>query len=85
MPGGMIPPGTPEKTMKKNQYRLGSSPFVFAPGFIRWAQQFYRERPRKAVNMIVEGWNGLPRPAAIALLSGKVPFAIEGEAVVFEF
>ena len=70
---------------KKVKYSLGSSSFVFAPGFIRWAMEYFRSNPRKAVKMISEGWSGAPPAAVRALLSGKVPFAVEGEAVVFEF
>jgi hypothetical protein len=57
---------------------------VYAPGLIRWAisgAQFPEDRPQM-IRIISEGWN-IPADAAEALLTGKVPFEVEDEAVVF--
>jgi hypothetical protein len=66
-------------------YRLGSAPMVFAPGFIRWAiagARFESDRPQ-LVRIVAEGWN-VPAEAAEALLSGRAPFDVDGETVVFQ-
>jgi hypothetical protein len=65
-------------------YRIGSSPLVYAPGFIRWAingAKFPRDR-KQMVKIVADSW-GIPKAAATALVTEKVPFALEGETVVF--
>jgi hypothetical protein len=70
--------------MEKQEYRLGSAPMINAPGVVRWAINGYHfKRDRAAmVGVIVAGWS-IPNAAAVALLSGDSPFAVEGETVVF--
>lgn len=65
-------------------YRLGSSEMFYAPGMIAWAingAKFEKDRPQM-VRVISDGW-GIPKAAALALLTGKVPHTIEGDTVVF--
>ena len=64
-------------------YRLGSSDFVYAPGLVRWAingAHFAKDRPKMVE--VVASW-GVPKKAARALVTGKVPYKVEGETVVF--
>lgn len=69
-------------------YRLGSNEMLYAPGLIRWAINGYHFKlDRKQLRKVItKGW-GIPETAAEALLSGAVPFTVEGkedmEAVVF--
>jgi hypothetical protein len=70
---------------EKVKYALGSSPAIYAPGIVAWAvngAKFKKDVPQMA-KVIAEGW-GVPVAAAKALVLGKVPYKIEGEAVVFE-
>jgi hypothetical protein len=65
-------------------YRLGSSQGVYTPGLIKWAingARTHADRPQM-IKLIAEGW-GVPRTAAEALILKKVPYAVEGETVVF--
>jgi hypothetical protein len=68
-------------------YRLGSSGFIYAPGVVRFAIHGYRiscdRRDRTvALRLIAEGW-GVPKAAAVAMLSGKAEHTVEGDTVVF--
>jgi hypothetical protein len=67
-------------------YRLGSSPLVFAPGFVGWAINGYRSKKDRPTfeAMISDGWE-IPISPARALLSGAAPFTVEGDVVVFTF
>jgi hypothetical protein len=69
------------------EYRLGSHPMFYAPGIIRWAQAGYRSsrgRARsKLVNIITEGWSGVPKEVAKNLLAGKYKTRVENETLVF--
>jgi hypothetical protein len=65
-------------------YRLGSTEFVSAPGMVKWAingAKFRKDRDAM-IKVIAETWN-VPRPAAFALVTGEVPFTLDGETVVF--
>jgi hypothetical protein len=67
------------------KYSLGSNEAVYAPGIVKWAingAAFKKDAPQM-IKVIAEGW-GVPVEAAKALVMKKVPFKIEGEAVVFE-
>ncbi len=69
----------------KAKYILGSSPAFYAPGMIRWAingAAFPKDAPTMA-KVVSEGW-GVPLAAAKALVLQKVPYTVEGEAVIFE-
>lgn len=71
--------------MAAKKYALGSNEMVYAPGVVAWAingAHFKKDAP-KLVKVISEGW-GVPVEAAKALVMKKVPYKIEGEAVVFE-
>ena len=68
------------------QYRLGSNESVSAPGMVRWAingAHFEKDRAQM-INVIASTW-GVPPDAAKALLLQQVPYAVEGEAVVFSY
>ena len=73
------------KEEQMTTYRLGSAPMIHTPGMVRWAINGYHfKADRKYLtNVFTSGW-GIPREAAQALLSGKVPYTVEGETVVFE-
>jgi len=65
-------------------YRLGSSPLVHAPGIVAWARNGYAfPKDRKAMTRVIADTWSIPASAAKALLSGKSPFTVEGETVVF--
>lgn len=66
-------------------YRLGSNELIHSPGVVAWAINGYAfERDRGVLRrVIVDGWTGIPDNAAHQLLSGSVPYAIEGDTVVF--
>ena len=66
-------------------YQLGSAPMIYAPGMIRWAingAAFKKDRAA-LVRVVTEGWPGVTKAAATALLTEKVPYTVEGETVVF--
>lgn len=65
-----------------NTYRLNSTELVYTPSIIKMAKEQFSFEPRWSLNLLVEGYN-LPQPIAIQLLTGKIQFQIEGEAVVF--
>jgi hypothetical protein len=46
------------------------------------AKEQFSFEPRWSLNLLVEGYN-LPQSIATQLLTGKIQFQIEGEAVVF--
>ena len=67
-------------------YRLGSNQMVFAPGMVEWAingAAFKKDRA-KMVNVIAATWS-VPKDAATALLTQKIPYTIEEETVVFSY
>lgn len=67
-------------------YRLQSAEFVSAPGLIAWAiNGYYFEADRPTLLRVVKETWGVPEEAANALLSGKAPFTVEEETVVFTF
>jgi len=64
-------------------YRLGSNEMVHTPGIVAWAVNgaaFKRDLP-KMVEIIAS--YGVPTEAARALVTKKVPYKVEGDAVVF--
>jgi hypothetical protein len=66
-------------------YRLGSSGLVYAPGVVAWAINGYAfKRDRKSMRDVIAKTWSVPNDAADALLSKKVPYTIDDEAVVFE-
>jgi hypothetical protein len=65
-----------------NTYRLNSNELVYTPNLIRMAKQQFSFDPKWSLMLLMEGYH-LPEPIAVDLLSGKIPFSIEGEAVVF--
>ncbi|MFT9091573.1 MAG: hypothetical protein ABF479_11315 [Gluconacetobacter sp.] len=68
------------------KYRLGSSEAVYSPGIIRWAVNGYafEDDREKLLNVITATWSSIPRETAHKLLSGEIPYTVEGESVVFE-
>lgn len=61
-------------------YHLQSGPMIYTPGILRWAINGYFWKKDRAYlrRVFTEGW-GLPDRAVAALLSGKVPYTLEGE------
>ncbi len=73
--------------MEKKTYTLASAPMIHTPGLLRWAECGYRTSKGKEretfINLFADGYN-LGRVLAVALLSGKIAYKVEGEDVVFE-
>ena len=72
-----------DKLAAAKTYRLGSNEMVSAPGMVRWAingASFKSDIPQMV--KVIESW-GVPKAAAHALVTKKVPFTVEGETVVF--
>ena len=65
-----------------NTYRLNSTEWVYTPSMIQMAKQQFGFDPKWSLNLLMDGYN-LPKSIAVDLLTGKIAFAIEGEAVVF--
>jgi hypothetical protein len=63
-------------------YRLGSSPVIYAPGVVKWAQTHFRSAPELMTKVIQDGW-GVPVEAAWALCAQTVRFWVEDDVVVF--
>ena len=66
------------------EYRLGSSALVHTPGVIAWAingAKFERYKA-KMIKLVADTWS-IPTHAALALVTEKVPYTVEDEAVVF--
>jgi hypothetical protein len=58
---------------------------VHAPGVIAWAVSggaFKKDVPKLVE--VVMAWEGVPKAAAKALVTGKVPYKVEGDVVEFE-
>lgn len=71
-------------------YRLGSNDLVHAPGVVEWAIAGYRwKKDRPLVIRAVKDTWSLPEEAVKALLSRKIPYAVEYTAqratVVFTY
>lgn len=66
-------------------YRLDSSSYIQAPGFIAWAINGYAfESDRAALRrIIVAGWPAVPEDAAHQLLSGSASHAVDGATILF--
>ena len=65
-----------------NTYRLNSTEWVYTPSMIQMAKQQFGFDPKWSLNLLMDGYN-LPKSIAVDLLTGKIAFSIEGEAVVF--
>lgn len=65
------------------EYRLHSTGFVYTPGFLAWAKAGMLSDSNKMVDIISKGYE-LPEKVARDLLSGKIPYHVESETVVFE-
>jgi hypothetical protein len=71
----------------KRTYRLASSSLVHAPGMLLWLKHGYdlADGKDQANRLDILGsWEGVPTEAAIALLTGEVPYTLDGDTVVFE-
>lgn len=70
-------------------YTMGSDRSIYAPGVLRFAiaHAKFNENRKTMIDMIVDGWLGVPREAAERLIDGKLPYVVdlESEKVVFEF
>ena len=66
------------------KYRLGSSPMLHAPGLIAWAingAKFANDRAHM-IKVVRETWKLHP-DVAEKLVTGAVPYIIDGETVEF--
>lgn len=66
-------------------YRLASSPAAHTPGMVAWATNacnFEDDRPQ-IMKVMTAAYPGVPEAAMEQLLIKRVPFAIEGETLVF--
>lgn len=72
--------------MKKSiSYTLQSSSFVHTPGILAWAvngARFKRDRPQMV--KIIRDTYGLSNDVATGLVTGRIPYAVQGESVIFE-
>jgi|APGre2960657404_1045060.scaffolds.fasta_scaffold04074_5 hypothetical protein len=68
-------------------YELGSHPMVFTPGMLNYCMTGYRTSKGRGrspfIKIFHEGY-GLDRKLVVGLLSGKIPYKVVGESVVFE-
>lgn len=66
-------------------YNLRSSPFLYAPELIRWAQNeaAFEDDVPVMTEFVSEIWN-IPLEVAKALVSGGT-FTVENEDVIFEY
>jgi hypothetical protein len=68
------------------QVRLTSTPMIHTPGILRWAINGYKfKKDRKALRKVFTDGYNLTDKAADDLLSERIPHAIEGDAVTFEY
>jgi hypothetical protein len=73
-------------TTLKKTHRLGSNSLVFAPGILRWAIGGYRFRKdRPKLRELMRSWPGLTDKQWHDVLSGKVPYTVDGDTVVITF
>jgi len=66
---------------------LQSTPMVYVPGVLRWAMSGYKfKKDRAKLRSVVLSFEHplLTKQVADDLLSGKLPYKIEGENVVIE-
>lgn len=72
--------------METVQVRLTSTPMVHTPGILAWAKNGYAfKKDRKAMRNVVAQTYSLTEQCADDLLSGKTPYTVEGENVVFQY
>ncbi len=66
---------------------LTSHPLVHTPGMLRYAEAGYQTSKGRGrtpfINIFAEGY-GLDRKVVVGLLSGKIPYRVEGDTVVLE-
>jgi hypothetical protein len=67
---------------KPQQFRLGSSPAIYAPGIVVWARSLALTDADKAAQIVSECWS-IPLWAAQDLTLGRSAYRIEGETVIF--
>ena len=69
-------------------YRLTSTGMCHTPGIVAWAIAGYTTEKKAAqkasfVEMLTKGYD-LPLGVAIGVLSGEIPYRVEGDAVVIK-
>lgn len=71
--------------MRFRTFRMASSPGISSVGVLNWAMNAYKfKRDRKQMVMALsEGWRGPTDDDYHKLLSGEVPYKIDGETVEF--
>lgn len=74
--------------MTATRYRLLSTTFVRTPGLLAWAVAGFKgggKRDRALmVRLLVNTFPGVTADVARGLLTGRIPYAVDGEAVEFE-
>lgn len=73
-------------TQHVDTFRLGSSPAIYTPGMVEWGQAAWaiEEDRARVLAAFCGGWPMVPRAAMEGLLSGALPYRLEGETVVFD-
>lgn len=66
----------------RDVYRLKSAAFLFAPGFLEWVKILNKTDPVRALQLFCQAYENFPEDLAYDLLSGRLPFTVEGEDVV---
>jgi|LakMenEpi03Aug12_release.lakeMendotaPanAssembly.Ray.scaffolds.fasta_scaffold703396_2 hypothetical protein len=67
------------------KFTLQSNPMVHTPGLLKWAMDGYRSRKgRKNLREVFKSYN-LSDKCVNDLLSGKIPYEVIEETVVFEY
>jgi hypothetical protein len=71
---------------RTEEFRLASSPLVFAPGVIKWAKNFWNvgdKHDKKFIKSIISATWSLGEYEVIGLLSGDFPSKTIDDTVVF--
>jgi hypothetical protein len=67
----------------KMTYNLQSSPIIYTPGIVEMAVNGGRNKSQvqKFANLLEKGWK-LPPKVARGIVTGKIPYTVDGETVV---
>ena len=66
------------------RYRLTSTELIHTPGLFAWLIHAYRSDRVHANQCMNAGWPTLPADVRLGLLTGSIPYAIDGSTVVIE-
>jgi hypothetical protein len=65
-------------------FSLGSTQFVYTPGIFKMClNQWNLPQNRRWVRSVLAAWN-ISNPVITGLMTGKIPYRIENDSVVFE-